>query len=196
MISAHYDHLPPLKRGGDRIFNGADDNASGTAAVLELARYFAARARAGERPGPTLLFAAFTGEELGLLGSRAFVRSPPVEREHLWADLNLDMVSRGREDLIFCEPGEGADFLLAAVRSANAMLGELELRVGEHPEWLVQSDQDSFLRAGIPALYFGVEDHEDYHRVTDSAEKVLPELIARVARLVARTVGELDAGSE
>ncbi|HED64853.1 MAG TPA: M28 family peptidase, partial [Planctomycetes bacterium] len=143
VISAHYDHLPPLEEGRDRIFNGADDNASGVAAVIELAGYFRRHARGGRRRGVSLLFAAFTGEELDLLGSEKFVTDPPVALAEIRGDINLDMISRGRRDLIFCEPGGSADRLLEAVLRANAALGELEVRVGDHPEWLEQSDQES-----------------------------------------------------
>jgi len=189
-LTAHYDHLRPAETGEDRIFNGADDNASGTAVVLELARRFGARAAARSRASCSLLFVAFTAEELGLLGSRFFVEHLPVEEDAVLGNINLDMVSRGEEDLIFCEAGEGSERLLGAARTANERLGELRVRFGEHPEWLSQSDQFSFLRAGIPALYFGVEDHEDYHRVSDHADRILPELAARVGRLVEGIVSE------
>lgn len=191
VVSAHYDHLRPRESGDDRIYNGADDNASGTAVVLELARAFGWRAAQGDRPERSLVFVAFTAEEMGLRGSHFFVEHPPVELTEIVGDVNLDMISRGREDLIFCEAGEGSDALLEAARTANAALGELEVRYGEHPEWLAQSDQYAFLQRGVPAIYFGVEDHPDYHQVSDHADRILPELAARVGRLVERMLAEL-----
>ena len=128
---------------------------------------------------------------MGLRGSRYFVDHAPMELRDIVGDVNLDMVSRGREDLIFCEAGEGSEELLRAVKSANAALGELEVRYGEHPEWLAQSDQYAFLQRGIPAIYFGVEDHPDYHQVSDHADRILPDLAARIGRLVERMVAEL-----
>ncbi len=191
VLTAHYDHLEPRDQGEDRIFNGADDNASGTAVVIELAEAFAARARAGEWPEHTLYFVAFTAEEIGMVGSRHFVANLPVAKDAVIGNINLDMVSRGEEDLVFCEPGANSQHLREAAEAANQELGELRVRFGAHPEWVGQSDQISFLREGIPAIYFGVEDHEDYHRVTDHADRILPELAARVGRLVERMVGEL-----
>jgi hypothetical protein len=191
VLTAHYDHLAPASDGTDRIFNGADDNASGTAVVLELAQAFGARAAAGRRPQRSLLFVAFTAEEMGLRGSRFFVDHLPVEKQAIIGNINMDMVSRGEEDLIFCEPGAQSEHLRLAAEVSNARLGELRIRFGAHPNWIMQSDQYSFVRSDIPAIYFGVEDHEDYHRVSDHADKILPELTARVARLVEGMVGEL-----
>ena len=179
IVCAHYDHLEPRDEGEDRIYNGADDNASGTAAVLELA------ARVGSLPSPpaaTWVFVAFTAEELGLQGSRFFVQHPTLDLGRVRAVFNLDMISRGEEDLIFAEGSADAG-LRAAVEEANAAVG-LRIRWDEHPEWLTASDHHPFLQAGVPSLYFGVEDHEDYHRVSDHADRILPELAARVARLV------------
>ena len=162
IVGAHYDHLEPRAEGPDRIFNGADDNASGTAALLEVAEAIGAREPA---PAATWVFVAFTAEEIGLLGSRFFVEHPPFDLGRVRAVFNLDMVSRGEEDLIFAEGSPDPD-LRAAVRRANAATG-LRIRWDEHPEWIPASDHLPFLQAGLPTLYFGVEDHPDYHRVSD-----------------------------
>ncbi len=186
VVTAHYDHLQRAEEGDDRIFNGADDNASGTAAVLEIAQAIGAQKAA---PYRSIVFVAFTAEELGLRGSRYFVNERPEPIRELGdlgeivGNINLDMVSRGEENLIFCEPGDGAERLVEVAEDANAEIG-LDIRFGEHREWLSQSDQHAFLQRGIPAIYFGVEDHPDYHHVTDHADRILPGLAARVARLV------------
>jgi hypothetical protein len=180
LVTAHYDHLRPRGAGEDRIFNGADDNASGTAAVLEIAEAFGRLERATTA---SVVFVAFTAEEMGLRGSRFFVQHPPFGLDEIVGVVNLDMVSRGEENLIFCEGGPDAPELLAAAERANAVVG-LEIRHDRHPEWLRQSDQWPFLQAGVRALYFGVEDHPDYHRVSDHADRILPVLTERVARLV------------
>lgn len=179
VIGAHYDHLRPRSRGDDRIFNGADDNASGVAGLLELVAAF------GELPEPngaSIVFIAFTGEEMGLLGSRYFVDHPPLPLERLRAVVNLDMISRGEPGLIFCEGGARSPWLRSLADRANARVG-LTIRHDEHPDWISGSDHFPFMQKGVPTLYFGVEDHADYHRVSDHADRVMPELIADVARL-------------
>ena len=194
LVTAHYDHLEPAGEGDDRIYNGADDNASGTAAVLELARAFAPLA--GELES-SVAFVAFSAEELGLRGSRHFVAHPPFELERLRGVINLDMIGRGEEDLIFGEGAPDAPELAAAIERANDGAGEgrLRIRFGEHPEWLGASDHAPFMEAGIPTLYFGVEDHPDYHRVSDHTERVLPRLVERVTRLVQAALLDLATGA-
>ncbi len=179
VVGAHYDHLRPRGRGDDRIFNGADDNASGVAGLLEIVAAFA------ELPDPngaSIVFIAFTGEELGLLGSRHFVDHPPLPLERLRAVVNLDMISRGEPGLIFCEGGARSPWLRSLTDRANTRVG-LTIRHDEHPDWISGSDHFPFMQKGVPTLYFGVEDHADYHRVSDHADRVLPGLIADVARL-------------
>ncbi len=190
VLGAHYDHLEPLadaEPGADRIFNGADDNASGTAALLEVAETLAA---AGFRPPGTVVFVAFSAEELGLKGSWHFVDHAPFDLERVLLVINLDMVGRGREDLVFCEGSGRFPELRPLIERANAGLG-LEIRFDEHPEWEHASDHWHFLERGRRALYFGVEDHPDYHQVTDHAERLLPVLTARVARLARNLAAEL-----
>lgn len=180
VITAHYDHLKPKQMGEDRIFNGADDNASGTAALLEVAQ---AIAGLEDRPPRTVVFVAFSAEEGGLLGAHYFVENAPIALSEIVGNINMDMVSRGEERLIFCEPGPGSEHLIAAMERWKGSVG-LDVRVGVHPEWLTQSDHYAFIKRDVPAVYFGVEDHVDYHRVSDHADKILPALTERVARLV------------
>lgn len=191
-VSAHYDHLRPARRGEDRIFNGADDNASGVCAMIAVAHALN-RARGDERaPRCGILFIAFTGEEAGLIGSRAFVRDGTVPTERVRALLNMDMVSRSDDGAIRVDGGEvGAPVTAALVRLAPAV--GLALVVDTHPEWLPRSDQGPFLARGVPAVLLSVEDHEDYHTVRDEVDRIDADLAARTARLVCRAIESLAA---
>ncbi|MGA1056895.1 MAG: M20/M25/M40 family metallo-hydrolase [Phycisphaerales bacterium] len=181
LITAHYDHLPPKRRGEDRIFNGADDNASGVCGMIAIAR---ALASLPQRLPCQVMFVAFTGEEAGLRGAKRFVEFPPVPISSIAAMFNLDMISRGEENLIFCDGRDFSEPIREALRAANAAVG-LEIRFDTHPDWLDRSDQGPFLAKGVPAVLFSVEDHEDYHQVTDHADRILPGLAMKTSRLVA-----------
>ena len=183
MLGAHYDHLPPRRerRGRDTIYNGADDNASGVAGILAVAR---ALAPIRDRLEASVMFVAFTGEEAGLKGSRHLAENPPVPLESVKGLFNMDMISRGEEDLIFIDGASRSPDLIKALRKANKQVG-LRLKVDKHPDWLERSDQWPFLRRNVQAVLFSVEDHEDYHEVTDHADRIMAPLAANVARLVA-----------
>lgn len=169
VIGAHFDHLGRSTEGaqdpqaGDVIRNGADDNASGTAAVLELARIF--------RAAPTrrsLLFVNFTGEEEGLLGSAYFVEHSPVALDSIDAMFNFDMVGRLRNRrLIVYGVATGTEFP-AMLDSANA--GRLDIH--GQGDGFGPSDQSSFYAKNIPVLHFFTDLHEDYHKATDDADKI------------------------
>lgn len=188
VIGAHYDHLG-VKKGS--MYPGADDDASGCAVVVEVARAFQA---AGERPRRSVLFLAFDGEEMGLLGSKYFVAHPTVPKEQIVAMLNLDMVSRGdTAHLQVC--GTATSKELKAIVEKEAPLAPIELRYEFEREWRRASDHGPFGDAGIPFLYFGVEDHEDYHKPSDTADKantVKLERIARLAYLTLRAMADAD----
>ena len=189
-ISAHFDHLRPARRGEDRIFNGADDNASGVCAMIAAARALHEARGRGTAPGIGILCIAFTGEEAGLIGSRAFVRDATVPTELMVALINMDMVSRSDDGAIRVDGGEvGAPVSAALVKLAPA--AALALVVDTHPEWLPRSDQGPFLSRGVPSVLLSVEDHADYHTVDDEVERIDADLAARTARLVCRTIEEL-----
>ena len=188
-VGAHYDHLPPRRRGEDKIYNGADDNASGTSGLIEIGR---ALVPLKSQLKASVLLIAFTGEEAGLKGSRHFVEKMTIKPSEFIGLFNLDMISRGEEDVIFIDGAESAPRLIKALRSANR--SGLRLKVDKHPDWLSRSDQWPFLQKGIPAILFSVEDHEDYHEVTDHADKIIAPLAARVAQMVA--LGVLDLASQ
>jgi len=191
VIGAHIDHLGTSATGaldperGSVIRNGADDNASGTAAVLELARLFTAR--------PTrrsMLFVNFSGEELGLLGSRYFVEHSPVPIDSITAMLNFDMVGRMRGDSLIVYGVATARELPALLDSANARVGLSVRGVGDG---FGPSDQSSFFARNIPVLHFFTNLHEDYHRSTDDANKINAAGEARVVALAERVVRQIDA---
>ena len=185
-VGAHYDHLPPRRRGKDTIYNGADDNASGTSGLIEIGR---ALVPLKSRLKASVLLIAFTGEEAGLKGSRHFAEQMAIPPESFIGLFNMDMISRGEEDVICIDGAEGAPRLIKAVRKANQE--GLQLRVDKHPDWLSRSDQWPFLEKGIPAILFSVEDHEDYHQVSDHADKIIAPLAAKVSRMVALAVLDL-----
>ncbi len=170
VLTAHYDHLGV--RNGE-VFNGADDNASGSSALLAAADYFRQH-----RPVHTLVFAWFDAEEAsGLRGSRTFVEHPPVARERIGLNLNLDMVSRSPKGEIYVV-GPAHRPALRALVSSTACASPVKLMLGHdkgastQDDWTTQSDHYAFHEKGIPFLYFGVEDHPDYHRSTDDPAKV------------------------
>lgn len=180
VIGAHFDHLG---KRGEKVFNGADDNASGCAALIEVARALSA----GKPPRRSILFIGFDGEEVGLLGSRHFLRKPTVSKKSLVAMLNLDMVSRGETgDVRVC--GTPSSKLLKRVIEEQAARVELKLHYDKERQWRRLSDHGPFGDAGIPFLYFGVLDHEDYHRPTDTIDRTNGEKLVRITKLVALTL--------
>jgi Zn-dependent M28 family amino/carboxypeptidase len=189
VVSAHYDHVGV--RDG-QVFNGADDNASGTAALFAMARHFSAR-----RPAHSLIVAAFDGEEAGMRGSRAFVRQPPVDAGSLALDLNIDMIGREDKDRLFVVGTSLYPFLRPAVE-ALAARAPVKLLMGHddpaRPEdWTRQSDHYAFIEAKIPALYFGVEDFDQHHKATDDVETMTPDFYVRAVETLILAVEELDA---
>lgn len=190
IIGAHIDHLgrspasalDPEAR--DAIRNGADDNASGTAAVLEMARLLSARP-----PRRSVLFVNFSGEELGLLGSQYFVEHAPVPVDSIVAMLNFDMVGRMRGDSLIVYGVATAREMPLVLDSANAPLRLSISRVGDG---FGPSDHSSFFARGIPVLHFFTNIHEDYHRATDDAEKINAAGAARVVALAEGVVRQID----
>jgi hypothetical protein len=190
VLSAHYDHEGI--RGGE-VFNGADDNASGTATVLEIARALVA-----EPLRHPVVIALFDDEEQGLGGARSFVADPPVPLSEIALNVNLDMVSRTEGRL--WAGGSHHTPALRPVLEDVAGRAPLELRLGhdrpgapEGADWTTQSDHGAFHEAGIPFVYFGVEDHPDYHRPTDDFDRVDPGDFLRSAQTVLMALRALDA---
>jgi len=173
VVSAHYDHLGVR---GNEIYNGADDNASGTAALLALARHF------GEQPPRhSILLAAFDAEEMGLRGARAFVASPPIPLSSIVMNINLDMVSRSEVGELYAAGTHHYPFLAPLVDEVAAVAPVTLLRGHDTPDlppgddWTMASDHAAFHEVGIPFTYFGVEDHAGYHDPSDTFENITPE---------------------
>jgi hypothetical protein len=186
VIGAHFDHLgrspaSALDPGaGSAIRNGADDNASGTAALLELARLFSAHPARR-----SIVIAHFSGEELGLLGSQWFVEHSPVPIGSVTAMVNFDMIGRLRDDKLIVYGVGTANELPALLDSANV---EPKLKLSEVKDGFGPSDHSSFYAKGIPVLHFFTDLHEDYHRATDDVEKVDARGEVRVVDLAERIV--------
>jgi hypothetical protein len=172
------------------IHHGADDNASGTVAVLELARLFAHRA-AKEPPQRTLVFCAFTGEEMGLLGSGHFVNHSPIDLKKSVAMLNLDMVGRIRKELLYVGGGGTAAPLHSILKKAD-LDSPLEFKnFGEGG--LGPSDHMSFAQKKVPVLFLFSGTHEDYHRPTDTPDKINYDGIAQVVQMSVELIDDLAA---
>jgi hypothetical protein len=205
VVGAHLDHDGTDAQG--RVYNGADDNASGTAAVLAAATAFARAAAEGERPARSVIFALWNGEEKGSLGAEAFVGSPPGRR--VIANLNLDMVGRHEEipdptnwrwaglpkvdrassgNTLHVLGYSYSPDLAAELRDANDAVGLTLLEdydVGAQ-DLLKRSDHWPFVSHGIPALFLTTGLHPDYHTPQDDVERIDFGKLARVARLAAR----------
>ncbi|HYU36683.1 MAG TPA: M28 family peptidase [Gemmatimonadales bacterium] len=191
LFSAHMDHIGTpsagegcTPRGADSICNGADDDGSGTVAVIELAEAFAT---ARERPKRSLVFMTVSGEERGLWGSAYFADHPTVPLADVIADLNIDMVGRNAKDTVavigreHSNLGVTLDSVAAAHRELNIKpVGDLWPQEG----LFFRSDHYNFAKKGVPILFFTTGLHPDYHQVTDSPDKIDAEKEARFARLV------------
>lgn len=191
IIGAHYDHLGlggegSLAPDSRDIHNGADDNASGTAAVIEIARLLSE----GPRPERSVLFLAFTGEERGLWGSTYFVGNPTVDLDGVVAMLNLDMVGRVVDDAVTVFGFATAEEWDAVVDQANASLAN-PLAVAKAPDGFGPSDHAAFHGEGLPVLHFFSNTHADYHRPSDDWQKINADGIDRVGQLTAAVARRL-----
>ena len=190
VVSAHYDHVGVQ---GGQIYNGADDNASGVAGLLAAAAHFARRP-----PRHSIIFAAFDAEEAGLRGASAFVADPPVPLSQIALNVNLDMIGRNERGELYAAGAHHHPELrplvarVAARAPVKLLQGHDDPKLGRD-DWTLQSDQGAFHRAGVPFLYFGVEDHRDYHKPTDDFENLSPEFFVRAAETALAAVELLDA---
>lgn len=185
VFSAHMDHVgvgTPVE--GDSIYNGADDDASGTAAVIELAEAFA---RLTPRPKRSMIFLTVSGEEKGLWGSDYFTTHPPVPIGQIVADLNADMIGRNWRDTVVVIGREHSD-LGETLARVNAAHPELQMTAIDDlwPEenFYYRSDHYNFARRGVPVLFFFSGTHADYHRPSDHVEKIDAEKESRIVRLI------------
>ncbi|GMV03887.1 MAG: hypothetical protein AMXMBFR53_01690 [Gemmatimonadota bacterium] len=196
VVGAHFDHLGmggegSLDPDARAVHNGADDNASGTAGMLDIAR----RLAAGPRPARSVLFIAFTGEEKGLWGSTHFVANPTVDLTKAEAMLNLDMVGRLTENTVTVFGTGTAQEWEEVANASNARLAT-PLKLAFSPDGYGPSDHAAFTAAGIPVLHFFTNTHADYHRPSDDWDRIDGEGIARIAQLGADIAGTLAGGGD
>lgn len=190
VLSAHYDHVG--MKDSTTIFNGADDNASGTVALLALARYFTAN-----QPDNSIIFAFFDAEEDGLQGAKHFMQSVVVDSSFIKLNVNMDMVGRGDKNEIYAVGTYFHPELKIYVKEAakgksvKVLFGRDEPT--KKPNWVNSSDHAPFHKAGVPFIYFGVDDHADYHKPTDTAEKIKPAFYLETIAMIKDTIRHLDA---
>jgi hypothetical protein len=186
VFSAHMDHVGVGEPNvwGDSIYNGADDDASGTSTIVELAEAYASLE---PRPRRSIMVVGVSGEEHGLWGSDHFVENPPVPLDRMVADLNVDMVGRNWADTIVAIGKEHSD-LGATLAGVSAAHREIGMTVIDDPwpyeSFYTRSDHYNFARKGVPVLFFFSGTHEDYHEPSDQVEKIDTEKTARIGRLL------------
>lgn len=185
VIGAHYDHVGFMKQHADSIkdfvFNGADDNASGTSGVMAVARAMAAMKKPPRR---TVIFILFAGEEKGLFGSRYYVNHPLLSLNKTVAMLNLDMISRNSTDTLRLVGAPVSPDITGIIKKENK---KPKLVLVDDDDFMGGSDHYSFYKKGIPFMFFFTGIHKDYHTPRDNPDRVDCNKAARVSRLVFRT---------
>lgn len=192
VFSAHHDHIG-VRLDGDP-FNGADDNASGTAGLLEIAEAFA---KGPQRPERSVIFLSVSGEELGLWGSEYFAKNPTWPLDRIAANVNIDMIGRAGSDgdltVIGVTPSPGHAAFSTMVRDAIGLAERMGIRCTSADTYYQRSDHYNFATRGIPVVFFCDGEHPDYHQVTDHADKLdypRMEAVARLAFWTGWLVGE------
>jgi hypothetical protein len=200
VLSAHYDHLG-MEAG--QVFNGADDDGSGTVSIIELAQTFALAKKEGHGPRRSMLFITFSGEEKGLLGSEYYTDNPVYPLKNTIADLNIDMIGRvdaKHKDSIEYVYVIGSDKLSSELHrineNANRQFCKLKLdytfnNVHDPNRFYYRSDHYNFAKNNIPVIFYFNGTHEDYHKETDEISKINFDLMEKRARLVFYTAWEL-----
>lgn len=201
VITAHYDHIGIGGRGEDKINNGADDDGSGTVAVMEIARVFSEAAKAGHRPRRSILFMTVTGEEKGLLGSAYYADNPIYPLENTVVNLNIDMIGRidsaHKQNYVYViGPDKLSKDLYDLSENTNKKYAGLTLdytyNSESHPERIYyRSDHWNFAKKGIPIIFYFSGLHEDYHRPSDEVEKIEFPIYTRRTQLVFYTAWEI-----
>ncbi|MCU0229379.1 MAG: M20/M25/M40 family metallo-hydrolase [Bryobacterales bacterium] len=197
VVGAHFDHVGRGERfsmeGGPsgKLHPGADDNASGVAAMLELARLLSRRHRDGRPPSRSILFVAFGGEEHGLFGSAHFLHQQPVPGRRLAGMINFDMVGRLRNEELFMA---GLDSVPEIRELANSAANSAGLSLQALPEYPYNmSDHGTFLDAGVPAVLFFTGLHLEYHTPRDTADRVDENGIARILKVAEALLAAMTA---
>ena len=182
VFSAHHDHIG-VRVDGD-AFNGADDNASGTSGLLEIAEAFA---KGGERPARSIVFLSVSGEELGLWGSKYFSEHPTWPLDKIVADVNVDMIGRCVEQdgktLIEITPSHDHDKYSTIARDAAKLAAKFDVLLTSGDKYYERSDHYNFAVKGVPVVFFCDGEHPDYHQVTDHPDKLDYGRMETIARL-------------
>jgi len=188
VISGHLDHLG-IRKG--KIYNGADDDASGTAALFAIAEYFKKHA-----PKHTLIFAAVDAEEIGSLGCSYFLNNFPTSIDDIVLNVNMDMIAHSDSELY----ASGMYHYPQLKKSLVSIVSPVVLKFGhddpnnkKQQDWTNSSDHRIFHNKKIPFVYFGVEDHKDYHRDTDTFESINQQFYIDAVKLIIQAVKNLDA---
>ncbi|MBK9249584.1 MAG: M28 family peptidase [Ignavibacteria bacterium] len=187
VVGGHYDHVGynnPNNPEKDSIFNGADDNASGTTGILLMAEGFA---KSKEKPKRSMLFIAFSGEEKGLLGSQAFTETPPINLANCVAMLNMDMIGRIVGDSLCIGGNTRCRELTEINEQENKLLDKPYVLHYTIENYFFRSDQANFAKKKIPVLFYFTGEHADYHKVGDEISKIdFPNLV-EITKLCSRT---------
>lgn len=186
VISAHHDHLG-IKNG--KIYNGADDDASGVSALFSIAENLSKNP-----PNHTVIFASFDAEELGLQGAKHFVNT--IDKEKLLLNINMDMISRSPKNELYVVGSRYQTSLKTLIEAFNNPT-DSKLLVGHDgsdgkQDWTYSSDHGPFHKAGIPFLYFGNEDHESYHKPTDDFDAITPKFYINAVRIILSIFNAID----
>ena len=200
VITAHYDHLGTR---GERIYNGADDNASGVAAMLSLAQRMVKN-----RPNHSVIFFATDAEEDGLKGAEHFVKNPPVPLESIKLNVNLDMIANGgKKRQLYLAGRKSLPQAIPYFKSFREQVNQTDIKLtfghdryrhahlhrGEdRVNWLNASDHGPFNKKGIPYLYFGVDTHAHYHKTSDTYENVDLTFYVSAVKTIAQALNEVD----
>lgn len=189
VISAHYDH-EGIKNG--QIYNGADDDASGIGALISFAQYFKKNP-----PKHSVILAAFDAEELGLKGSSHFVNNSIIPLNSIMVNINMDMISRSETNTLFAVGTRYNENLKTLILNFKR-IDKVKLLTGHDggdnlENWTYSSDHASFHKKKIPFLYFGVDDHQDYHTPNDDFENIHPEFYKEAVKIIISTFNKIDA---
>lgn len=194
VITAHYDHVGIGRPNatGDSIYNGADDNASGTAALLEIATYFSQN-----MPKHAIMIAALDAEEMGLQGAKALVNDFPYELDQILLNINMDMIGRNDQDELYVS---GTHYYpqYKDLLAKTAQNQSVHLKFGHDipgtgsDDWTKSSDHGAFFAKQVPHLYFGVEDHKDYHQPSDDLLGIQIDFFTHATNLILDCILSID----
>jgi len=189
VISAHYDHVGVTN---SMIYNGADDNASGVSVLFGIAEYFNVH-----KPRNTLLFIAFDAEEMGLQGAYSFLKEPVISIKSIIMNVNVDMVSHNDKSELYAVGTYKTPILKEIIEDAddntciNILFGH-DIPDSGKDDWTMQSDQGPFAKENIPFIYFGVEDHDDYHKPSDKFANINQNFFHSASIAILRSIIKID----